>query len=139
MRNRATMFNGGESHNPAIPDAAVGQKLLCTILLLAICHGGCRSCFFHYTEAFFVQQAELLLSAINHWSIERLLQPAVALRRVSLKRATSSSSSSSLWTLWLNKKLSHRECLADGHLGMQPVCMISRVSLDDRHGQGQNP
>ncbi|KRX91804.1 hypothetical protein T4E_8460 [Trichinella pseudospiralis] len=101
MLNQATMFNGGESRNPAIPDAAVGQKLLCTILLLAICHGGCGACFFHYTEVFFVQQAELLLSAINHWSVERLLQPAVALRCASLKRATPSS----LWALWLNKCL----------------------------------
>ncbi|KRX77421.1 hypothetical protein T06_565 [Trichinella sp. T6] len=94
MRNQATMFNGDESQNPAIPDAAVGQKLFCTILPLAICHGGCGACFFfHYTlsevkSAFFVQQAELLPSAINHWSVGRLLQPAVALRRASLKRAT---------------------------------------------------
>ncbi|KRZ94333.1 hypothetical protein T08_3015 [Trichinella sp. T8] len=106
MRNQATMFNGDESRNPAIPDAAVGQKLFCTILPLAICHGGCGACFFfHYTlsevkSAFFVQQAELLPSAINHWSVGRLLQPAVALRRASLKRATPP-----LWALWFDKCL----------------------------------
>ncbi|KAL1242244.1 Leucine--tRNA ligase [Trichinella spiralis] len=90
----------------AIPDAAVGQKLFCTILPLAICHGGCGACFFfHYIlsevkSAFFVQQAELLPSAINHWSVGRLLQPAVALRRASLKRATPP-----LWALWFDKCL----------------------------------
>ncbi|KRY33767.1 hypothetical protein T01_15782 [Trichinella spiralis] len=161
MRNQATMFNGGESRNP---DAAVGQKLFCTILPLAICHGGCGACFFfHYIlsevkSAFFVQQAELLPSAINHWSVGRLLQPAVALRRASLKRATPP-----LWALWFDKclvsdndgrheryiwciavvvprKLSPKACLADKHFGMEPVSMIiSRVSLDDRRGQGQNP